>query len=110
MSIFAKVSSAIERNSIDDLIACYHQDFVFISHKDGTRMNRNEFYEMVGGYMNSGAYKVRNQRCVYENDEIMVSHSFMDFPDGTSESVLISHKLYEGKIIETETGATIVSQ
>jgi hypothetical protein len=48
------------------------------------------------------------QRCLYENDEIMVEHSFMKFPDGTSEAVLVVNYIKDGKIIRVETGATPV--
>jgi len=48
------------------------------------------------------------QRCLYENDEIMVEHSFMKFPDGTSEAVLVVNHIKDGKIIRVETGATPV--
>jgi hypothetical protein len=36
----------------------------------------------------------------------MVEHSFMKFPDGSSEAVLVVNHLKDGKIIRTETGAT----
>ena len=55
--------------------------------------------------ISSFSYK---QRCLYENDEIMVEHSFMKFPDGTSEAVLVVNYIKDGKIIRVETGATPV--
>ena len=59
--------------------------------------------------MSSDSLGLHNQRCVYENDDIVVSHTIIDFPDGTREAVLTVHKLKDGKIIETETGATPLS-
>ena len=47
-----------------------------------------------------------SQRCLYENDEIMVEHSVMTFPDGTSEAVLVVNHIKAGKVIRVETGAT----
>ena len=32
----------------------------------------------------------------------------MDFPDGTTEAVMAVHVLQDGKIIRTETGATLI--
>ena len=34
----------------------------------------------------------------------------MDIPDGTREAVLEFHNLKDGKIIRTETGATLLSK
>lgn len=45
-------------------------------------------------------------RCVYENSEILVEHSFMSYPDNTREAVMMVAKLKEGKILHMETGAT----
>jgi hypothetical protein len=43
---------------------------------------------------------------LYENNEILVMHQMMNFPDGTSEAVMIVNNLKDGKIIRAETGAT----
>ena len=110
MSVYEKIASAMQNRDIDEFISNYHNDCKFISHKDGSSMGRQEFYEMVGGLMSSSSLKIQNQRCIYENDDIMVSHSIMDFPDGTREAVMVVHKLKEGKVIETETGATLISR
>ena len=58
--------------------------------------------------MESAALEFSKQRCLYENDEIMVEHSFMNFPDGTSEAVLVVNHIKDGKIIRVKTGATPV--
>lgn len=47
-----------------------------------------------------------SSRCVYENDEIIVAHSFMSYPDDTREAVMLVAMLKDGKIIRMETGAT----
>ena len=47
-----------------------------------------------------------SSRCVYENDDIMVSHDFMSYPDDTREAVMAVAMLKDGKIIRFETGAT----
>jgi len=51
---------------------------------------------------------IREPRCIYENDELLVEHSVMDFPDGTTEAVMAVHTKKDGKIIRTETGATLI--
>ena len=47
-----------------------------------------------------------SQRCIYENEDILVVHSVNDYPDGTREAVLAAYTLKDGKITRLETGAT----
>ena len=47
---------------------------------------------------------------VNENDEIMVSHDFMSYPDDTREAVMLVALLKDGQIIRMETGATLLDQ
>ena len=65
-------------------------------------------------------YQTNNQPKIYEkdidpldikfqNDDILVDHSVLSFPDGSKEAVLACHMKKEGKIISTETGATPLS-
>ena len=110
MSLYDKIAGAMRNRKIEELTEQLHDDFRFISHKDGNRMDRQTFTEMVGNFMSSDALEIHSQRCVYENDDIIVSHTLMDFPDGTREAVMTVHKLKDGKIIETETGATPVAK
>ena len=59
-------------------------------------------------FMASDSVVIVSQRCLYENDEVCVEHSVMDFADGTREAMLSFHRLQDGKIVHTETGATPV--
>ena len=83
-----------------------HEDFVFVRHQSGTEVSKSDWMPTLTAMMESDALSFNNQRCLYENDEIMVEHSFMKFPDGTSEAVLVVNHLKDGKIIRVETGAT----
>ena len=73
-------------------------------------MDKQAFTDKTGKLMSSGSLQIQEQRCIYENDEILVSHTVVDFPDGTREAVMSVHKLKDGKIMEMETGATLVSK
>ena len=52
----------------------------------------------------------RDPRCIYENDEVLIDHVVVDFPDGSLEAVLGVHSIKNGKIIRTETGATLLNK
>ena len=110
MSVYEKWSKAIENRDADSLIACLHEDYVFLRHQSGTEMNKTQMSEMLRGFMASDSVEVQKQRCLYENDEVLVEHSVMAFADGTTESIIGFNRLKDGLIVHTETGATLVSK
>jgi hypothetical protein len=108
MSIYQVVKSAMQ--DPDPYIALLDEDFRFVRHQSGTTLDKTAMATLVRGMVATGRIAVHDHRCLYENDDILVEHSFMDFPDGTREAVLHVHMLKDGKIIRTETGATRVSR
>ena len=108
MSIFEKWSQGTANRDAEAMIACLHSDFTFIRHQTGSTMNKEEMSNMLRSFMGNESVVVQSQVCLYENDEVMVEHSVMNFPDGSTESVLSFMRLRDGSIIETQTGATPV--
>lgn len=110
MSVYQTWSSAIDDRDADRLIACLHDDFTFVRHQSGTTMNKAEMAEMLRGFMSSDSVVVHSQRCLYENDEVMVEHSVIDFADGTREAVMGFNRLKDGLIVHMESGATPITR
>ena len=108
MSIYKTQQTARDNNDIEAYAATLHDDYEFISHMDGMIMNKEKAMEMFSFLMTSDDFVTHDQRCLYENDEAMVTHAVMGFPDGTREAVLAFHKIKDGKIIRMETGATLL--
>lgn len=108
MSLYKKIRAAQDNKDIEGYLDCLHEDFVFVRHQSGTEVSKSDWMPTLTAMMESDALSFNNQRCLYENKEIMVEHSFMKFPDGTSEAVLVVNHLKDGKIIRVETGATPV--
>ena len=106
MSVFDKMKGSMENKDAEAMIALLHDDFVFVRHQSGSEMSRDEMAEMVRGMSSAGDWSVSNHRCLYENDDIMVEHSVMTFPDGSKEAVLVANMLKDGKIVRMETGAS----
>ena len=48
----------------------------------------------------------KNYRVIYENEDIIVTHRFIDFPSGDKEALLSVMSLKNGKAIRMETGTT----
>ena len=108
MAIYDTISKALEEKDAGMYTDLFHEDYEFVRHQTGTTMHREQMVEMMNMMMANEKVVIRNSRCVYENDELLVEHSIMDFPDGTTEAVMAVHMLQDGKIIKTETGATLI--
>ena len=106
MSLFAKLQESMEKRDAGLLISIYHDDYQFVRHQSDTTFNKEQMLSMITAMLASDAVQQNNHRCVYENEEILVEHSVMDFPDGTREAVLAVHTIKDGQILKTETGAT----
>ena len=106
MSLYSKIKSAQDAKDMEAYLACFHDDFIFVRHQSGTEISKTDWIPILTAMMESDALEFSKQRCLYENEDIMVEHSFMKFPDGSSEAVLVVNHLQDGKIIRAETGAT----
>jgi len=105
MSVFEKLSAAIENRDVDAWVNLMDDNYVFVRHQTGATMNKAETGEVLKRMTGAGG-TMANRRCIYENDDILVVHSVNDYPDGTREAVLAVYALKNGKITRLETGAT----
>ena len=71
--------------------------------------DKEQVSEMLTMMMSNTDVVINDPRCIYENDDILVEHSVMGFPDGSKEAVMAVHSKRDGKIIRTETGATLLT-
>jgi hypothetical protein len=108
MSVFSRLKTALDNRDPDAWSELYHDDFVFVRHQSGTTMNKSEMLEMLRTMMANDALVTEGNRCIYENDEILVEHTILSFPDGTKEAIMGVHTLQNAQIIRTETGATLL--
>jgi len=106
MSVFEKMKASMDNEDTTAFLALLHGDFEFVRHQSGTSMSKAEMATMMAEMENAPGWAVENQRCIYENDDILVEHSVMSFPDGTREAILAAHTLRDGLIIRMETGAS----
>jgi len=108
MGVFELLTKAIEEREASYYTEALHDEYEFVRHQTGTKMNKQQMSEMMANMMANTEVVVNNSRCIYENDEILVEHSVMDFPDGSREAVMSVHTKKDGKIVRTETGATLL--
>ena len=110
MSVYKAWSTAAENRDAEAMIACLHDDYTFLRHQSGNTMNKSEMAKMLRGFLSNDSVVVHSQRCLYENDEVMVEHSVMDFADGSREAIIGFNHLKDGLIVHTETGATPIAK
>ena len=96
MSVFEKWSTAAAERNAEKMSACLHEEYTFVRHQSGTTLNKAEMSAMLQGLMGSTEVVIHSQRCLYENAEVMVEQSIMDFADGSREAVLSFNQLRDG--------------
>lgn len=106
MSVYQQMKAAMDNKNTEAYLDILHDDFVFVRHQAGVEVSKDDWTPVLRTMMESDSLEISDDRCLYENDEILVTHQVMKFPDGTSEAVLIVNTLKDGKIIRVETGAT----
>ena len=106
MSFFEKMKLARENKDHIAFGELLSESYTFVRHQTGTTMNKEETLAMIEGFFNSDAFNVESHRCVYENDDILVEHMIISFPDSTKEAVLAAYTKVDGQFVQCETGAT----
>ena len=106
MSMYEKLNQTMQDRDVDAYLNLLHDEFTVVFHKSGNSFTKNEWSELVREMMANEKFIQESSRCVYENDDILVEHSFMSYPDNTREAVMLVAMLSDGKVIKMETGAT----
>ena len=109
MSIYETREAAIENKDVEAYLDTLHEDFIFVSHIDSKEINRADACEMFTMLMTNDNFVTHESRCLYENDDVIVEHGVMSFPDGSREAVLSFHEKKDGKVVRMETGASVLS-
>ena len=87
MSFAANWLEAYNSRNRDALEALIDDDFVYVRHQSGNDIAKNE---MVNIWSKAGTRpERRNFRVIYENEDVAVTHQFIDFPSGDKESVMV---------------------
>jgi hypothetical protein len=106
MAIYDKLLKTMTDRDVEAYLELVHDDAVFVFHKTGNEFSKSDWGSMATGMMANEKFIQESSRCVFENDDILVTHDFMSYPDDTREAVMGVIMLKDGKIIRMETGAT----
>ena len=107
MSLFNKWWDAANTKDRVQMAELLDDGFIFVRHNTGEEWNKDKFLDaMMTDVRDNTASEGR--RLIYENDEIIVSHSILDGPTGRN-AVMLVRLVKDGKIIRAETGMTPLS-
>ena len=107
MSLFNKWWDAANLKDRSKMAELLDDDFIFLRHKTSEEWSKGEFLDyMLTGIRDNTTCE--NRRLIYENDEIIVSHSILDGPSGRN-AVMLVRLVKDGKIVKAETGSTPLS-
>jgi ketosteroid isomerase-like protein len=106
MALYAKMRETWKNKDVKGHRECFHDDWRFVFHSSGKVMTRaddlpdDEFKEFMEVLVQE------NHRCIYENDDILVTHSFNTYKSGDKEALLMVSLKKDGLLWRSETGAT----
>ena len=103
--LYEKYAEAIQNNDAKSEFALYHNDWQFKFHSSG-HIVKNGDMSVADRQKMLESIEVTEMRCLYENEDIMVTHSVTKFPNGTSDAVMMVSMKKDGLIWRTETGST----
>ena len=103
--LYEKYAEAIQNNDAKSEFALYHNDWQFKFHSSGHIMKNGDM-SVADRQKMLESIEVTEMRCLYENEDIMVTHSVTKFPNGTSDAVMTVSMKKDGLIWRTETGST----
>ena len=72
-------------------------------------MTKEQWKEGAASIFNNSNFKREASRGIYENDDLLVSHAIMTFPNGTKDAVMWVATKKDGLIYRVETGSTPLS-
>jgi len=65
---------------------------------------------MFGTVIVDDNFKREKVRFIYENDDIVVTHSIITFPNGTIDALIYVGILKDGELFRSETGSTPIKK
>tara|TARA_B100001123_G_C15132443_1_gene955930 strand:- start:190 stop:528 length:339 start_codon:yes stop_codon:yes gene_type:complete len=105
MSLFEKYFKAcndLDRAQLESLL---HDDYVLERPAKGDKLNKHQVIDLIMSGVREDM-TAHNRRLIYENDEVIVSHSILEIPNVSNDATLLVRLVKDGKIIYQISGAT----
>ena len=102
--IYEKHVEAWKNKDVSAYLDCYHEDWQITFHSTEKVMRLEDLANQISNWMVTGNFE--QPRCIYENDDILVTHNIAAFKNGSRKAVLQSILKKDGFLSRGETGAT----
>ena len=103
--LYDKLVKALETADADLLASIHHDDFQAIFHSSGAVMTKADMLSPEAmKWIES--MKAERQRCLYENDDILVVHNFVTYASANQDAVMAVYLKKDGLLWRVESGAT----
>ena len=83
--VYEKFVAAWKNKDKKAYLDCYHEDWQITFHSKGRIMRLEELSDQIGNWMVTG--KFEKHRCLYENEDILVTHNIATFENGSREAI-----------------------
>ncbi len=97
MKLYENWMKAFEKRDFDEVMKFYHPDYSFVRHQTNKVMNLSEWSPLMKSMLENNKLEMISSKCCYENDDILVVHNMMSFPDRSKEAVLACFLKKDGK-------------
>lgn len=105
MNLYEKMQEAWNNTDVDGWNALRHEDFQFTRHQSGRVVKKNDMDpDEMKKFMK--VMKQEKRRCIYENDDVLITHSFVTYGSGDKEALMTVYIKKDGLLWRMETGAT----
>ena len=95
MAIHEALESAMRNEDYEGYLKLLHKDYQFVRHQTGVTVSLDEWKPVVQSMFEAkkvGNLSWETSRCLYENEDILVMHNVMVFPDDTkSEGIILAY-------------------
>lgn len=102
--VYEKFVEAWKNKDIEAYLDCYHEDWQITFHSTGRIKKLEELSDQIGNWMVTGRFE--KHRCLYENEDILVTHNIATFENGSREAIYNLTLKKDGLLWRAETGAT----
>ena len=109
IGLFEEIEAAIQEGDVEAIGFSYHIDFEMKMHSNGAVITKEQWKEGAASIFKNSNFKREAARCIYENDDILVSHAIVTFPNGSKDAVMWFATKKDGLIHRVETGSTPLS-
>ena len=75
MAMFEKIKKTMSDRDMDAYMELVHEDAVFVFHKSGNNFSKSEWGDMAKGMLANEKFVQESSRCVYENEDIVISYN-----------------------------------